>query len=95
MILPVGLWGIATVYLPILGGTLTSFRSWSITILIALLIALSLICHALGHLLAARWLKVEAPERISVFFLEMLLKEEAIAFLQSLPQKQVLYHPFY
>ena len=67
MILPAGAWGIASVYVPILGGSLPPARTWAVTLLIVLLVGVSLIGHVLGHLLAARLLKSELPERISIF----------------------------
>ena len=67
IILPAGAWGVAELYLPILGGTLSSLRTWTITALIILLIALSILCHILGHWAAARWLGARTPERISVY----------------------------
>ncbi|HVP21166.1 MAG TPA: PDZ domain-containing protein [Anaerolineaceae bacterium] len=67
VILPASLWGIATVYLPILGGTLSPLRTWAITALIALFIALSILGHILGHRLVAKWLKAGTPERPSIY----------------------------
>ena len=66
-ILPAGVWGIAALYLPILGGSLSPTRTWAITILIIALIAMSLIGHVVGHVAAARLLNAHIPARISVF----------------------------
>jgi len=67
LILPISVWGIATVYVPILGDSLTPVQTGAVTILIVLLAAISLICHSLGHIFAARQVKADFPERISLF----------------------------
>ncbi len=66
-ILPAGVWGIEALYLPILGGSLSPTRTWAITILIVMWIAISLIGHVVGHVAAARLLNAHTPARISVF----------------------------
>ncbi len=54
IILPAGMWTIATVYLPIMLNLTNRRDVWLITGLIAFLAAVSLLVHGLAHLLAAR-----------------------------------------
>ena len=54
IILPALTWGILDYYLPLLGGTLSQTSTWTVTIGILLLVAVSLVCHILAHAGAAR-----------------------------------------
>ena len=67
LILPMSVWGIAMLYLPLLGEPLSPARTWAITFLITVLIAMSLTGHVVGHAAAARLLNMAVPARISVF----------------------------
>jgi Lon-like protease len=64
---PVGLWAIATIYVPIFAALLSPAQTWVATTLIGVCVALSVAWHTLAHGLAARALRVEAPTRVSVY----------------------------
>jgi len=49
LVIPVGLWLTVTLYLPILGGTLSQGELWVATLLIVLAAGVSLVAHVLGH----------------------------------------------
>jgi len=67
VVLPVCIWGIAAVYVPILGDSFTHAQTWLVTFLIVLLMVFSLASHILGHLVAANLVKANFPERIPLF----------------------------
>jgi len=65
--IPAGLWAIATLYVPIFGAFLTRAETWTVTLLILLLVGLSLLCHTLAHVYAARVVGSNIPPTISLF----------------------------
>jgi PDZ domain-containing protein len=67
VVLPVGVWAIATLYLPILGSFLSGLETGVVTGAIVLLSAMSLAGHILAHVYAARALGSETPPRVSLF----------------------------
>jgi PDZ domain-containing protein len=67
LVLPVSIWGIAALYLPLLGEPLSPARTWATTFLIIVLITMSLTGHVVGHTAAARLLNRAVPAKISVF----------------------------
>ncbi len=67
VIIPVSLWAIAAVYVPILGGFITPTQTAWATFLIALLVAISILCHYLGHWVMAHLVQANIPERMPIF----------------------------
>ncbi len=67
VVLPLGVWSIATVYVPILGSSSSPVRTGIVTFLIIGLIVVSLMGHLLGHLAATQLLYSDFPERIPIF----------------------------
>jgi PDZ domain-containing protein len=65
--IPVGMWAIATFYVPIFGAFLNPAATWFVTLLIAVLIGLSLLGHILAHVSASRLLDGDLPARIPLF----------------------------
>jgi PDZ domain-containing protein len=68
-ILPVGLWAIATIYVPILGAPLSTLQAWLVSALIAVFIFFSLFFHSLAHIWAARFLGADSSGRIPQYIL--------------------------
>jgi Lon-like protease len=66
MLLPALAWGILDYYLPLLGGTLSRPGTWSVTVAILLLAAISLACHILAHWAASGLAGQPRPERLTV-----------------------------
>ncbi|MEJ2554993.1 MAG: PDZ domain-containing protein [Anaerolineae bacterium] len=64
VVVPIALWAIATIYVPILGAFLNGTEAWAIAVAIALLIGVSLIGHAAGHVWAARALHSDVPSSV-------------------------------
>jgi PDZ domain-containing protein len=54
VVIPIALWAIATIYVPILGAFLNGSEAWAIAVAIVLLSGVSLVAHAAGHVGAAR-----------------------------------------
>jgi PDZ domain-containing protein len=69
LVIPAGLWAIATFFVPILGSPLDNSQAWYVSGLIVALILISLIVHSLAHLLAARLVGGESPRRIPQYIL--------------------------
>jgi PDZ domain-containing protein len=67
VVLPLGIWIVLTLYLPIFGGSLTPPAAGWVTLLILALAAGSLAGHLGAHLWAANRLKRNVPGRISLF----------------------------
>jgi PDZ domain-containing protein len=66
VVLPVGLWALVTLYVPILGGNMSLVETWAVALIVMLLVALSLFSHLLAHFYAARMLGAELPQSISL-----------------------------
>jgi Lon-like protease len=66
VVLPVGLWVLVTLYVPILGGNLNLVETWGVALFIVALVALSLYSHLLAHFYAARALGSELPQSVSL-----------------------------
>lgn len=67
VILPVGLWALATLYIPILGGDLNPAAAWVVAFIIVVLVAVSFFAHLLAHLFAARTVGIGRPHDVSLF----------------------------
>jgi PDZ domain-containing protein len=64
--LPLGLWVLVSLYVPILGGNLNLVETWAVALFVVLLVALSLFFHMLAHLYVARALGARRPQNISL-----------------------------
>ncbi len=69
LIIPAGLWAIATIFVPILGAPLNNSQAWLTSGLIVALIIISLVIHSLAHLLVAGFVGGESPHRIPQYIL--------------------------
>jgi PDZ domain-containing protein len=67
VVVPIGLWAIATIYVPILGAFLNGAEAWAMAVVIALLIGVSLIGHAAGHVWTARALGSDVPSSVPLY----------------------------
>ena len=67
IVLPAGLWGLINLYVPTFGAFLTPLQTAALAILILLLAAVSLVCHQIGHQLAARALGCQSPDSLTLF----------------------------
>ena len=67
IVIPIGLWAIATWYVPIFAAFPTPTGTWVVTLLIALMIVLSLLGHTLAHSYAARLPSSDRPTTIALF----------------------------
>jgi Lon-like protease len=67
IVIPVGVWAIAAVYIPIFGSSLSPVTIGLVTVLILLLAALSLIGHVLAHVFVARQFGHEVPPVLSLW----------------------------
>ncbi len=65
--LPLAVWAILTLYLPILGGILTPLETWTTTALILALSGLSLLLHAHVHRWSWRADPSDIPLRVTLF----------------------------
>jgi PDZ domain-containing protein len=66
VVLPVGLWALVTLYVPILGGNMSPAETWAVALFVMLLVTLSLFSHLLAHFYAARRLGAGLPQSISL-----------------------------
>ena len=67
VVIPAGLWVIATFYVPIFGAFLSVTQTWVVTLLIGLAVAISLLGHAFAHIYAARRVSGSTPSTVSLF----------------------------
>jgi PDZ domain-containing protein len=67
VVMPVGLWAIAAIYIPIFGSFLSPITIGLVTVLIALLAALSVVGHGLAHVFVARRTGNEVPPVLSLW----------------------------
>ena len=67
IVMPVGLWAIAALYIPIFGSFLSPGAIGLVTVLIALLAALSVVGHGLAHVFVARRTGNEVPPILSLW----------------------------
>ena len=65
--IPIGLWAINAIYLPIYGPFLNTIEQWILTSVIAVLGALSLIGHAMGHRWVTKLIDSDSPPRLSLY----------------------------
>jgi Lon-like protease len=65
-VLPVGLWALVTLYVPILGGSLSPAKAWAVAVFILLLVAVSLFTHLLAHFYITRALGIGLPQKVSL-----------------------------
>ena len=66
IILPALIWGILDYYLPLLGGALSRVGTWTVTLGILLLVAVSLACHVLAHWGTARLVGKQLPAPLTL-----------------------------
>jgi PDZ domain-containing protein len=66
VVLPVGLWALVTLYVPILGSNLSLVETWGVALFVVVLVALSLFSHLLAHFTAARALGAGLPQKVSL-----------------------------
>ena len=52
-VIPLSAWAISTIYIPLFSEHLNQIENWAVTSTILILMGLSLVCHALAHLVAA------------------------------------------
>ncbi len=67
IIIPAGLWAVAGYYLPLFSEHLTQIQTWSVTLLIALMIEVSLALHIMAHLWTAKAMRQEIPAKLTLF----------------------------
>jgi len=67
IVIPAGIWAVAGYYLPLFSEHLTQIQTWSVTLLIALMIGVSLACHILAHLWMAKAMHREIPAKLTLF----------------------------
>ncbi len=67
VVVPIVLWAIATIYVPILGAFLNGTEAWAIAVAIVLLSGVSLIAHAAGHVGAARAFGSGLPSSVPLY----------------------------
>ena len=67
IIIPAGLWAVAGYYLPLFSEHLTQIQTWSVTLLIALMIGVSLALHIMAHLWTAKAMRQEIPAKLTLF----------------------------
>jgi len=67
VVVPLALWLVAAVYLPLAGGIFNPLECWLLALLIVLLGGTSLVAHALAHLITARAFRCELPGRIPLY----------------------------
>ena len=67
VLLPLGIWAIATLYVTVLGAFLDQAQTWLVALLIGALLVLSLIVHSLAHVGTARLVGAELPARIPLY----------------------------
>ncbi len=67
VVLPLGIWAIAGLYVAILGAFLDLAQTWLVALLIGVLFLVSLVLHTLAHVWAARLVKATLPDRIPVY----------------------------
>ncbi len=66
-IIPVSAWAISTIYLPLFSEHLNQVENWAVTLTILILMGVSLVCHALTHLYAARITHNNTPDEMAIF----------------------------
>jgi PDZ domain-containing protein len=66
-IIPVSAWAISTIFIPLFSEHLSQAENWVVTITIVLLMGLSVYCHMLAHLYAARITGHKTPTEVAVF----------------------------
>ena len=66
-VLPASAWAISTIYLPLFSEHLRQTENLAVTLTILLLMGISLYCHALAHLYAARLRRDKTPNEIVIF----------------------------
>jgi PDZ domain-containing protein len=67
VIVPLGIWGLAIIYVPILGAFLSPAQSWAVAVLTIFLAIVSLGGHALAHVGAAYATGSEMPPAIPLY----------------------------
>ena len=66
LVIPAGIWTIVTYFLPVFGEAMDRTRTWTATLLIALLAGISIACHTLAHHWIARMLGGRLPARVTL-----------------------------
>jgi PDZ domain-containing protein len=67
LVIPLSTWAISTTYIPLFSEHLDQVENWSVTLAIMLLMGVSLVCHALAHLYAARITQEKTPSAMAIF----------------------------
>ncbi len=67
LLVPLSLWAVASFYLPLIAPALGPRDQWIVTAIIALLLLLSLLGHALAHIAVARWAGSTLPTRLPLY----------------------------
>ena len=67
-VIPASAWAISTIYIPLFSEHLSQAENWAVTLTILLLMGLSVYCHALAHLYAARITAQQNPKRSGGFY---------------------------
>ncbi len=66
IIIPAGVWSIVGYYLPLFSENLTQLQTWTVTLLIVLVIGVSLALHILAHLWIARAMHQVIPMKLTL-----------------------------
>src|ERR1700690_740183 len=66
-VIPVSTWAISTFYIPLFSEHLSQVENWAVTLTILLLMGVSLVCHILAHLYAARIMHDKTPNKTTLF----------------------------
>src|ERR1700690_1729419 len=66
-IIPVSAWAISTIFIPLFSEHLSQAENWGVTLTIMLLMGLSVYCHMLAHLYAARITGSKTSPEVAVF----------------------------
>jgi Lon-like protease len=66
-VLPASAWAISTIYIPLFSEHLSQTENWAVTLTILVLMGVSLYCHTLAHLYAARLRQDKTPKEMTFF----------------------------
>jgi len=66
LVIPAGIWTIVTYFLPVFREALDRTKTWTATLVIALLVGVSLACHTLAHLWVARRMGAGLPSQVTL-----------------------------
>lgn len=69
LVIPVAVWTVAVIYVPIMGTSLAGFQVWAAATAIVGLVIVSLVVHSLAHGVAARLFGCPLPAQIPIYLL--------------------------